>query len=213
MKKLKNIFITTLLLISIFVLVSCDIPEVDDLSYLDQVMDLSQNSNLTGYTQEILTDDQEVVKTLVIDRENDIYKYTIEIKTYAPFGDESQFIETEDVEYYHNNQRYYLNDDIWQTDDQELKDTFFNFKFKNNYFSLFNIDEKRDSTVFTATLKNASVNTFFGESLNIKNVNLEMTYSSSNEILEFNLTYTDQNEEVTLKTIFNYEPHTLELPN
>ena len=212
MKKLLYIS----LLLCLFAVVGCK-KELKGFDLVEHVASLKDNNAYTGYTQQISSENTEYTKVMEYDRANNIYKYVYETKVLNPFDAEEQFTIVRNEEYYGNGLRYYLDGEIWKTEELNSSSGTSLYSFKREYFedNMALPEITTGDARFEGKLRDDKVDDFFGEDVNASDVNIVVVFDSLTKMLKSTtITYqTANNETMTIITTINYGQVSLTLPD
>lgn len=127
----------------------------------------------------------------------------------------NDYIETEEIVYFYNNEKYYkTNENIWVKEQGNYESSIQKFDIKED--DLKNIEfenAKKAENILTATIIDSALKDIFGESFNGKNCNIEITLNKNAKLLSVGLNYlSSTNKSVNMKTSYDYIECVVDLP-
>jgi hypothetical protein len=213
---MKKLLYISLLLVCLLAVVGCK-NELKGFDLVEHVASLKDNNTYTGYTQEINSKNTEYTRVMQYDRTKNIYKYVYETKVLNPFEAEEQFTILRDEEYYGNGLRYYLEGEIWKTEEFSSSSGTILYSFKKEYFedAMVLPEMKTENARFEGKLLDDKVDEFFGEDVNVSDVNIIVVFDALMQRLKsITITYQSvNNETMTIITTISYEQVSLTLPD
>jgi len=175
------------------------------------------NSNFTKQVQyTTITENQIIVyeklETIIFDNKKVYHK--IEEKRLS--SNPNTLYEEVLTEYYYSKDKiYYFEDNIWKTNDFNLKDNLKTYSLKTDYFTTLEFDKDfKEIGILSGNIKDENVNNVLNSETNFNNASLIIKLNKKFKITDCSITAkTATNRDVLITNTFTYNQEAVILPN
>lgn len=213
-KKITSIVLAGILAIILtIILVIILIPkEINQNNYFNSLV----NSKYTKLVQTTSITEENIeaykkVETLVIQGDK-IYHKIYEKKISEDINKEFDEITVE--YYYTKNEIYFLDNNVWKTEEFKSKNYLKKYSLKSDYFVSFEYDKEIGSQgVLTGIIKDENINDVFNSETHFNSANISIVVDKNFNIQTCNITAkTLQDRDVAISNVFTYNKEIVEVP-
>jgi len=154
----------------------------------------------------------EKIETIVFEGEKVYHK--IEEKTLSLLPSK-QYDEVTTEYFYTSNKMYYFEENIWKTQDFNIKSSLKTYNLKTEFFITLEFDKKIEEKGFlTGHIKDENINEVFNSETNFKDANIIITVNKNFKIQSCNINAkTATNRDVLINNIYTYNKENITLPS